>query len=122
MISEKAYTPKPETRAALALDFIQARLREKERGEWLANTEVAQFLGCPPNAIRPSLEPAVEAGLIERSVTSKGCTQWRIAVPKRRAPSKVVKSPQRFSIDNWPPGFVSQFNAVKVAAYEERRK
>lgn len=123
MIGEKTYVPKPDTRAAMALDFIQTRMSEMRQGEWLANTEVATFLGCLPNAVRPSLEPAVEAGLLERSVTSKGCTQWRMATaPKRHAANKLVKSTKLFSLDNWPPGFVSRFATVVVSAYETRTK
>ncbi len=119
MIAEPRYVPKPETRADMAIDFIKGRLRCQASGSWLANTEVAQFLGCRPNAVSCSLKAAVNAGLLERSTTSGGYTQWRIASTKPRR-SKRASAASTFVID-WPPGFVPQFDKVKVAAWDGRK-
>jgi hypothetical protein len=118
-----SYAPTEGTIAARAIEFIEKRLDRMPKGAWLANTEVSAALGVPPNAIRPSLGPAIDAGLIERSLCPSGYTQWRMGFIKpRRRPTK-AKPPEvpKFSIA-WPPGFVSKFDSIKVASYEERRK
>jgi hypothetical protein len=119
-----SYVPTSGTIAARAIEFIERRLERQPKGAWIPNTDVCAALGVPPNAIRPSLGPAIDAGLIERSLCDSGYTQWRLAYLKpRRQPvkAKPVEAPT-FSIPNWPPGFVSKFDSVKVARLEERRK
>jgi hypothetical protein len=106
----------PHTLAALALAFIEAELRDQPKGAWLLNTKVAQHLGCKPNAVWPSLIPAVNAGLIERSQSHNRATQWRLADPKRRRARTVAKK-TTFSI-NWPPGFTPQFSSIAVPTWD----
>lgn len=117
------YQPTPDTTAARALDYLVERSRMKPAGAWIPNVDVAQHLGVKPNAVRPSLDKAIEVGLVERSLSSDGFTQWRLGVIKPRRKPKSIPDPgrQKFTHD-WPPGFVSQFDTVKVASYEERRK
>ena len=118
------YAPQPDTLAALALAFIEAELRDQPKGSWLPNTKIAEHLGCKPNAVWPSLIPAINAGILERSQSHNRATQWRMAQPKRRQPSKVVQqkaAPRTFSIPNWPPGFVSKFDTVSVPAWDGRK-
>lgn len=118
-----SYAPTAGTIAARAIDFIEKRLECQPKGAWVPNTEVCAALGVPTNAIRPSLTPAVDAGLVERSLCDGGYTQWRMAFLKPRRKPALAKTvePKRFSPD-WPPGFVSQFDAVQVPSYETRRK
>ena len=118
-----SYAPQPDTLAAHALEFIQAELRDRPKGAWLLNTKIAKHLGCKPNAIWPSLIPAVNAGVLERSQSHNRATQWRMAQPRRRTPVKVKKAPaefQRFSID-WPPRFEPKFDTVFVPAWDGRK-
>lgn len=114
------------TLAEKALRFVRAVSLDREPGAWVLNTEICKHLGVKPNAIVPSLTPAVEKGLIERSKNHCKCIQWRLPMKKPRRTPKVVPSPApptpKFGLGDWPPGFVSQFDSVKVAAYEERRK
>lgn len=122
----ETYQPHPGTLAARALEFISVAGQSKPKGEWIANLEVCAALGCLPNLVRPSLDRAIEVGIVEKSLDTRGFTQWRIPVSKPRraskATAKAAAPAQTFSIPNWPPGFVSRFDTVKVASYEERRK
>jgi len=116
------YQPYPGTLAARALEFISAKSQAKR--EWVPNVEVCAALGCLPNLVRPSLDRAIEVGLVEKSLDTRGFTQWRMPAGKLRRTRKPKEEPAAgptFGID-WPPGFVSQFDTVKVASYEERRK
>ncbi len=116
MIAEKTYVPAPNTLAAMALAFIEAELRDQPKGAWLLNTKVAAHLGCRPNAVWPSLIPAVNAGVIERSQSHSHATQWRLAQPKRRRVRAATKK-TTFSI-NWPPGFTPQFSSITVPTWD----
>lgn len=117
-----SYTPAEGTIAARAIEYIEKSLERKPRGAWLPNTEVCRALGVTPNAIRPSLDKAILVGLVEKSTCPGGFTQWRLGYIKpRRRPTPKVSDAPKFSID-FPPGFVSQFDTIKVATYEERRK
>jgi hypothetical protein len=121
-VVEPPYVPQPQTRAARAIAYITSQAQGQPRGAWIANTAVAKFLGCPPNAVQPSLAPALDAGLVERSLTSSRATQWRLTQQKpKRARKQPAPEPTRFGI-NWPPGFVSRFASVVVPAYETRAK
>jgi hypothetical protein len=118
------YQPKADTIAARALDAIEAGLRYKPKGAWLPNADAARVIGVRPNAMLPALGPALDAGLVEKSLCSSGFTQWRLlgtAKPRRTRPAKPT-DPQKFSLDDWPPGFVAQFDSVSVRSYETRRK
>lgn len=117
-VADVRYSPKEKTRAALAITFIEEQLRDRPRGSWVANTDVAKHLACRTNALPSSLEPAVAAGLLERSTSAAGFAQWRLAQPKPRRERK-APAPARFSID-WPPGFVSRFDSVKVPAWDAK--
>jgi len=117
------YRPKEGTQAAQALEFIE-RVTQHARGAWVANTDVADALQVRPNAIMPALGPAINAGLVEKSLNGHGFTQWRLGVIKsRRAPKEPAKPKVPvFSLPDWPPGFVPRFETVVVPQYEERRK
>jgi hypothetical protein len=109
------------TLAEQAIRYIRAVSRDREPGTWILNTEVCAHLSVKANAMVPSLAPAEAKGLIERSLNSSRCTQWRLPVQKSRRASKAKSSGPTFGID-WPPGFVSKFDTVKVPDYEQRRK
>lgn len=109
------------TLAEQAIRYIRAVSRDREPGAWVLNTEVCAHLSVKANAMVPSLAPAEAKGLIERSLNSSRLTQWRLPVQKpRRAAQPKIDVP-RFGID-WPPGFVSQFDTVRMPDYEQRRK
>lgn len=118
------YQPKPDTLAARAIEFIETATNGKPKGAWVANLEVCTALQVRPNAIRPSLEKAIETGLVEKSMCPSGFTQWRLGVirprPRKREQPKV--DVPLFSLPDWPPGFQPLFDTVKVAEYETRRK
>lgn len=116
-VADKPYAARADTLAAPAIRYIKATLVDKPAGAWVLNTELCRHLDVPSNATRPALGPAVAAGLVERSINSGGYMQWRMAQPK----PKRKKAPQ-FSLPDWPPGFVSQFDSVEVPNYETRRK
>lgn len=117
------YQPIPETTAARALDFILEQSSRNPKGAWVSNTDIAHHLGVRTNAVRPSLERAVAGGLVEKSTCPSGFLQWRLAVikPRRKPKDKPTPAPA-FSIPDWPPGFVAQFDSVEVPSYETRRK
>lgn len=117
-VADKPYAARADTLAAPAIRYIKATLVDKPAGAWVLNTELCRHLDVPSNATRPALAPAVAAGLVERSISSGGYMQWRMAQPKARR----QKGAPTFSLPDWPPGFVSQFDSVKVADYETRRK
>lgn len=119
-----SYVPTDGTIAARAIEFIERRLERQPKGAWIPNTDVCAALGVPPNAIRPSLGPAIVAGLVERSLCDSGYTQWRLAYikPRRKPVKPKPAAAPTFSIADWPPGFVSRFASVKVASYESRGK
>lgn len=120
-----AYAPLPHTIAALAMAFIEAELRDQPKGSWVLNSKLAAHLGVKTNVIWPSLEPAVQAGVIERSKAHNRATQWRFALPKRRKPVK-ERAPKpkpesrTFSLPHWPPMFEPKFDTVYVPAWEGR--
>ena len=115
------YLPTEGTLAARALDAIE-KLSKDKPGAWVPNLAVSRALGVKPNTVRPSLDRFIESGLVERSLDTSGCARWRLSPLKSRRRAKpVVEREPSFGI-NWPPGFVSQYDTVKVASYEERRK
>lgn len=117
------YQPKADTIAARALDAIEAGLRYKPKGAWLPNADAARVIGVRPNAMLPALGPALDAGLVEKSLCSSGFTQWRIGTIKSRRARPAASAPApKFSLEDWPPGFVAQFDTVSVPSYEMRRK
>lgn len=115
------YRPKPNTLADRAIEFIESATNGRPTGSWVANLVVCQALGVRPNAIRPSLDRAIQVGLVEKSTCKDGYTQWRLGVikPRKKREPKPPEAP-RFGI-NWPPGFVSQFDSIYVPAWEGRK-
>lgn len=119
---DKVYEPKEGTIADQAIRYVDCMLMQAPRGAWIANIEVSTHLGVRPNAILPSLQKALDVGLIEKSLCERGFLQWRIGTPRKRPTKKAEKKPEEvFSIPNWPPGFVSQFDTVYVPAWEGRK-
>jgi hypothetical protein len=117
------YQPQPETIAERAIEYLEKALDRKPKGAWIPNLAVCTALGVKPNAIRPSLDKAIAVGLVERSICPSGFTQWRLGYikPRRRPTKPQPAEVPKFSID-WPPGFVSKFDTVKVPDHEQRRK
>lgn len=82
--------------------------------EWILNSELAAHVGISPNMLPRLLAGLIEAGVIHRSYRGKGgLLQWRLA--------PAVTPIRTFSIPNWPPGFVSQFDTIKVPAWDGSR-
>lgn len=99
--------------AKAAVAFIKAA------AGWVNARELCAFLGVNVETAGAALAFAVADGQIERQHKQGGNggsqLQWRVAPPKPET------LPRLFSID-WPGGFVSTFDRVKLPAYEVRAK
>jgi hypothetical protein len=84
----------------------QAQRYLRRCDKWTTTGELAEHIGVSSSEIFCSLKPALAAGLVEfRFVSNR--REWRACAKPPQAPTR------RFSID-WPPGFVSRWDDVKV--------
>lgn len=99
------------TSAAMTI-AAQAERYLRHTGGWVKNSELAGHVGVLPSRLTGALAAMLETGEVQRKRCGKGgVLHWRAALP---TPT------QLFSVKDWPPGFVSQYDTVSVPALDGR--
>jgi hypothetical protein len=86
------------------------RILVAAKGAWIRGADLARSVGITPGAVPKVLQPAVRRKLVERSAPvdreNVQSVSWRATELAYAAPAR------RFTLKDWPPGFVSQWDDI----------